>query len=162
MASPFPAATAHDLAAMHAALEQAHRAGALGEVPVGAVVYDPASGIIVARAHNQRESHANPAGHAELLAITAAARSIGDFRLSDYALAVTLEPCPMCAGAIVNARLPRVVFGAKDPKAGFAGSLGNLLQDPRLNHRVATVIPGVLEAEAAGVLKEFFRARRGG
>jgi len=144
---------------MDRALALAQHAATLGEVPVGAVVYDAASGHVVAEAHNTRETDRRPDGHAEFLAITAAARSIGDWRLNHLALAVTLEPCPMCAGLIVNARLGRVVFGAKDPKAGACGSVLSIPTDPRLNHRV-TPIEGVRANESAALLREFFRARR--
>jgi tRNA(Arg) A34 adenosine deaminase TadA len=159
--APAPAsdATEIDRAMMTRAVELARAAAALGEVPVGAVVYHPADGVIVAEAHNRREIDANPTAHAELLAIAAAAAKIGDWRLNHLALAVTLEPCCMCAGTIVNARLGRVVYGARDPKAGFCGSLASLTQDRRLNHRV-TPIEGVMADECSRMLKEFFRSRR--
>jgi tRNA(adenine34) deaminase len=126
---------------------------------VGAVVYDPATGAVAGEGYNRREIDADPAAHAELIAIRAACRSRGDWRLNDLALAVTLEPCPMCAGLIVAARVGRLVFGAADPKAGACGSLYRLTQDRRLNHRV-TPIGGVLGEQAGGLLREFFRARR--
>lgn len=146
---------------MRRALELAHAAAALGEVPVGAVVYDTASGRPLAEAHNRRHLDKDPAAHAELLAIQAAARAIGDWRLNACTVVVTLEPCPMCAGLIVNARLGRVVYGCPDPKAGACGTLLKLTEDPRLNHRVEP-IAGVLADECAAVLREFFRARRSG
>ncbi|HEY6277092.1 MAG TPA: tRNA adenosine(34) deaminase TadA [Streptosporangiaceae bacterium] len=128
------------------------------EVPVGAVVLGP-DGEVLARAHNQRESDADPTAHAEILAIRAAARAIGSWRLEGCTLVVTLEPCPMCAGAVVAARIERVVYGAADPKAGAAGSLWDIPRDPRLNHR-AEVVSGVLADESAALLREFFARRR--
>jgi tRNA(adenine34) deaminase len=113
----------------------------------------------MAERHNRTVSHADPTGHAEVEVLRAAAGAQGDFRLEESTLYVTLEPCAMCAGAIVLARVPRVVYGAADPKAGMAGSLGNLLQDPRLNHRCA-VTPGVLADASAELLRAFFRSRR--
>ncbi|MEQ8843527.1 MAG: tRNA adenosine(34) deaminase TadA [Phycisphaerales bacterium] len=152
-------ATDADRAMMARALELARQAADAGEAPIGAVVYETATGRVVAEARNTREADADPCGHAELLAVRDAARSRGDWRLNECTCVVTLEPCCMCAGALVNARLGRVVFGAFDPKAGAAGSLMNLLADPRLNHR-PEVIAGV-EAEACGrVLKDFFRGLR--
>ncbi|HEQ60379.1 MAG TPA: tRNA adenosine(34) deaminase TadA [Firmicutes bacterium] len=142
---------------MREALSEARRAAALGEVPVGAVVVR--GGQVVARGHNRRELDGDPLAHAELLAIRQTAQEVGDWRLEECALYVTLEPCAMCAGAIVLARIPRVVFGVRDPKAGAAGSLMNLLQDERLNHR-AEIIEGVLADACGAVLKEFFQALR--
>jgi len=156
-----PVHTLHDEQAMLEALALAREAAACGEVPVGAVIYETATGRTLARARNTREAHNDPAGHAELLAIREAALSLGDWRLSACTLVVTLEPCCMCAGAIVLARLGRVVYGAPDPKAGAARSLYRLLEDPRLNHRVAP-ITGVMANESAALLREFFRARRSG
>jgi tRNA(adenine34) deaminase len=130
------------------------------EVPVGAVLLDP-GGNVLARAHNQRESNADPTAHAEILAIRAAARALGSWRLEGCTLVVTLEPCPMCAGAVVAARIGRVVYGAADPKAGAAGSLWDIPRDRRLNHR-AEVIGGVLAEESAALLREFFARRRSG
>jgi len=156
---PPTAASVLDMEMMELALKNAAAAALLGEVPVGAVVYHPVTGRILARAHNRREIDNDPAAHAELLAMSAAAKVLGDWRLNEYALAVTLEPCCMCAGMIVNARLGRVVIGARDPKAGFAGSLGAMTQDARLNHRVQP-IEGVLGERSAAMLKEFFRTRR--
>lgn len=142
---------------MARALERAHAAWALGEVPVGAVLVR--DGRLVAEGHNRTLGQADPTGHAEIEVLRAAAALQGDFRLEGTTLYVTLEPCAMCAGAIVLARIPRVVYGAADPKAGMAGTLGNLLQDSRLNHRCA-VTPGVLAAASAELLRAFFRDRR--
>jgi len=142
---------------MSLALDEARAAGAEGEAPVGAVVV--CEGAVVARARNARESAADPTAHAELIAIREAAERLGRWRLSDCTLYVTLEPCPMCAGALVNARIDRVVFGASDPKAGAVGTLMDLSSDGRLNHRFA-VTRGVLEGECSAVLTEFFRGLR--
>lgn len=144
-----------DLAMMRRALSLARRAARAGEVPVGAVVYETATGRILGEGFNRRELDKDPTAHAELLAIREAAFTLGDWRLNHCTLAVTLEPCPMCAGLIVNARLGRLLYGATDPKAGAAGSLMRLTEDPRLNHRV-TPIAGVLADEAAALLKQFF------
>ena len=143
-------------AAMDAALGEARAAVAGGDVPVGAVLLDP-GGRVISRAHNRREADADPTAHAEILVIREAARALGTWRLDGCALVVTLEPCAMCAAAAVHARLASVVWGAADPKAGFAGSLANLLDDPRLNHRVA--VRGGLRAEEAGALLEQFFAK---
>ncbi len=126
-------------------------------MPIGAVLVR--DGGFLSEAHNRTVSDADPTAHAEVVALRAAAVSQGDFRLEGTTLYVTLEPCAMCAGAIVLARVPRVVFGAPDPKAGMAGTLGNLLQDARLNHRCA-VTPGVLAEASAELLRAFFRERR--
>ncbi|MEM6655137.1 MAG: tRNA adenosine(34) deaminase TadA [Planctomycetota bacterium] len=142
---------------MRAALDQACLAAEEGEVPVGAVIVR--EGTVVAAAHNQREQLHDPTAHAEMIAITQAAESLGGWRLEGCTLYVTLEPCPMCAGAIVQARVPRVVYGAADPKAGAVDSLFHLLTDDRLNHR-CEVIGGVLAEDCGAALKEFFRARR--
>jgi tRNA(adenine34) deaminase len=142
---------------MRAALREARLAADEGEVPVGAVVLH--DGRIVGRAHNQRERLNDPTAHAEMVAITQAAAALESWRLVDTTLFVTLEPCLMCAGAIVNARIPRVVFGAKDPRAGACGSLYQVGLDARLNHRFA-VEAGLLEAECAALLVDFFRTRR--
>jgi len=143
---------------MRLALEEAQRAADTGEVPVGAVLIDDA-GQVVARNHNRRETQQDPTAHAEMLVLREGAQRRGSWRLTGYTLVVTLEPCAMCAGAMVLARIDRLVFGAWDPKAGAVESLYHLVTDPRLNHRVE-VVPGVL-AEAGGtLLKEFFRARR--
>jgi len=144
---------------MRAALKQAVAAFEAEEVPVGAVVVK--GGRVIGRGHNRREALHDPTAHAEMLAITAAAELLQSWRLDGCSLYVTLEPCPMCAGAIVNARLSRLVLGADDPKAGACGTLFNLVQDARLNHRVE-LVRGVLADEAGGLLKEFFRLRRGG
>lgn len=142
---------------MARALELARTAGIRGEVPVGAVLVR--DGVMLAEAHNRTVADADPTGHAEVVTLRAAASALGDFRLNDSTLYVTLEPCAMCSGAIVLARVPRVVFGASDPKGGMVGSLGNLLQDSRLNHR-CRVTPGVLGEASAALLKAFFRERR--
>jgi tRNA(adenine34) deaminase len=142
---------------MEEAFALAEEAGAEGEIPIGAVVADR-SGAIIGRGRNRRES-GDPLGHAELFAIRQAADAIGDWRLEGTTMVVTLEPCAMCAGALVNARVDRLIFGAYDPKAGFCGSLGNLVQDPRLNHRLE-VIGGVEEERSRRLLQEFFRKLR--
>jgi len=129
-----------------------------GEVPVGAVVLDPA-GAVLARAHNQRESDADPTAHAEIVAIRAAGHALRSWHLDGCTLVVTLEPCTMCAGAVVAARIARVVYGAADPKAGAAGSLWDVLRDRRLNHR-AEVVGGILAAECGAILQQFFAQRR--
>ena len=142
---------------MTEALALAEQAGAAGEIPVGAVIVDR-GGQIIGRGSNRRQS-GDPLGHAELIAIRQAAEAIGDWRLEGTTMVVTLEPCAMCAGALVNARVGRLIFGAFDPKAGFCGSLGNLVQDARLNHRLE-VISGV-EAEASRrLLQGFFQGLR--
>jgi tRNA(adenine34) deaminase len=142
---------------MGEALRQAARAGGAQEVPIGAVV--ARGGRIIARAFNQVELLKDATAHAEMLALTQAAEAVGDWRLADCTLYVTKEPCPMCAGAIVHARLARVVFGAADPKAGAAGSVLNLLQFPGLNHQCATT-GGVLERECRALLQNFFAEQR--
>ncbi len=144
---------------MGLALAEADRAAGIGEVPVGAVVVR--SGEVIGRGHNRREIDQDPFAHAELLALREAVARIGGWRLLGCELFVTLEPCAMCAGALVASRVDRLVFGAWDPKAGFCGSLGNLVQDPRLNHRLA-VTAGVREAECGARLREFFAALRRG
>ena len=142
---------------MEEAFALAQEAAADGEIPVGAVVVDRA-GNIIGRGRNRRES-GDPLGHAELYAIREAAQAIGDWRLEGTTMCVTLEPCAMCAGALVNARIERLVFAAYDPKAGFCGSLGNLVQDPRLNHRLE--VEGGFEEERSGeMLRQFFRHLR--
>ena len=149
------AATPTDRQMMSRAIELAREAAQTGEAPIGAVVYETATGEMIAEARNTREADADPCGHAELLAVRQAASTLGDWRLNHCTLVVTLEPCFMCAGVLVNARLGRVVFGAFDPKAGAAGSLMNLLADPRLNHRPLVI--GGLEAQACGdLLRAFF------
>ncbi|MSR21436.1 MAG: tRNA adenosine(34) deaminase TadA [Gemmatimonadetes bacterium] len=142
---------------MSRALLQARTAAARAEVPVGAVIVR--AGDVLGEGHNRTITDADPTAHAEVVAIRQAAASVGDWRLIDCTLYVTLEPCAMCAGAIVLARIPRVVYGARDPKAGMVDSLGNLLRDPRLNHR-CEVAAGVLAEESSELLKGFFRERR--
>lgn len=142
---------------MARALEQARAAAAVGEVPVGAVVV--LDGRLVAEASNRTRTLADPTAHAELLVLRAAARRLGDWRLLDAALHVTLEPCAMCAGAMVLARIARLAYAAPDPKSGMCGSLGNIVQDPRLNHRVE-LSTGVLAEEAGALLRGFFQVRR--
>jgi len=142
---------------MEAALSEARACTVLGDVPVGAVV--ARGDEILAAAGNAREHLDDPTAHAEILALRAAAKAAGSWRLDDCTLFVTLEPCAMCAGAIVLARVGRLVFGAADPKAGFVGSLGDLVRDERLNHQVE-VVSGVLAEESSALLKDFFRERR--
>jgi tRNA(adenine34) deaminase len=142
---------------MEEALALAAAAAAEGEAPVGAVIAD-AEGQIIGRGRNRRES-GDPLGHAELIAIAEAARAVGGWRLEGTTMVVTLEPCAMCAGALVNARVPRLVFGAYDPKAGFCGSLGNLVEDPRLNHQLE-VEGGFMEERSRDLLQAFFRELR--
>ncbi|HEY8133259.1 MAG TPA: nucleoside deaminase [Thermoanaerobaculia bacterium] len=142
---------------MDEALTLAEQAGAEGEIPIGAVIVDR-EGRVVGRGRNRRES-GDPLGHAELIAIAEAARAIGDWRLEGTTMVVTLEPCAMCAGALVNARVQRLIFGAHDPKAGFCGSLGNLVQDPRLNHRLE-VVAGFEEERTRVLLQRFFQELR--
>jgi tRNA(adenine34) deaminase len=142
---------------MRRALAEAEQALAEEEVPIGAVIVH--GDRVIASAHNQREQLKDPTAHAEMIAITQAAGALGDWRLADCTLYVTLEPCPMCAGAIVQARIPVVVYGATDPKAGAVHTLYQLLADPRLNHRAQTV-PGVLGDECGGLLTRFFQAQR--
>jgi tRNA(adenine34) deaminase len=142
---------------MRLALREAERAADHDDVPIGCVVV--AGDAEIGAAGNERELRQDPTAHPEILAIRQAAASTGRWRLEGCTLYVTLEPCAMCAGAVVLARLDRVVFGAPDPKAGFAGSLGNLVQEPRLNHR-AQLTAGVLEDECGEVLRDFFQARR--
>jgi tRNA(adenine34) deaminase len=142
---------------MRLALAEAGTCLEHGDVPIGAVV--TLGDEVLAASGNQRELDGDPTAHAEILALRAAAAALGSWRLEGCTLTVTLEPCAMCAGAAVLARLDRVVFGAADPKAGFAGSLGNLLEDPRLNHAVACT-GGVLADECGDLLRSFFRERR--
>jgi tRNA(adenine34) deaminase len=142
---------------MRAALVQASAAKSLGEVPVGAIVVR--DGEMIAAAHNLTVASQDALAHAEMLAIREASARLGSWRLQSCTLYITLEPCAMCAGAIVLARVPRVVFGAWDDKAGMAGSIGDLLRHPRLNHR-PEVSGGVLDTECGELLREFFRARR--
>ena len=142
---------------MNEAFVLAEEAAAEGEIPVGAVVVDR-EGRVIGRGRNRRES-GDPLGHAEIYAIHEAAQSIGDWRLEGTTMFVTLEPCAMCAGALVNARVEHLVFGAYDPKAGFCGSLGNLVQDARLNHRLE-IEGGFMEDRSRTLLQEFFRKLR--
>ena len=142
---------------MELALDEARSAGAIGEVPIGAVLVW--QGNIIGRGHNRRESSNDPTSHAEMLAIREAATRLDSWRLLETTLYVTLEPCPMCMGAIILARIPRVVYGCRDPKAGAAGSLYDLSCDERLNHRVE-VVEGVLQQECSLLLSDFFRMLR--
>jgi tRNA(adenine34) deaminase len=143
---------------MRAALEEARLASGSGDVPVGAVVLD-GTGSVIGRGHNVRERDGDPTGHAELVAVRRAARARGEWRLAGCTLVVTLEPCTMCAGAIVLSRLDRLVFGAYDPKAGAVGSLWDVVRDHRLNHR-PEVIGGVLADECSALLDDFFARQR--
>lgn len=142
---------------MQIALDEARRALAHDDVPIGAIAVR--DGAIIARGHNRREIDGDPTGHAELIVIREASRVIGHWRLEDVTLYCTLEPCAMCAGAMVLARLPRLVFAASDPKAGAGGSIMDLLQHPQLNHRV-DVVDGVLKDEAAAMIRAFFARLR--
>jgi tRNA(adenine34) deaminase len=146
------------VAAMERALEQARACLATGDVPVGAVVLDE-HGAVVATGRNEREATQDPTAHAEVLALRAAAAATGDWHLDRLTLVVTLEPCPMCAGAVLAARVPRVVFGAWDPKAGASGSVYDIARDRRLPHRTE-VVAGVLEEQCAALLDDFFREKR--
>jgi len=152
-----PEAVAVDELHMRAALAAAERATLSGEVPVGAVIV--LRGEVIAVAHNQRETNNDPTAHAEIVALRAAAAALNSWRLVDAELYVTMEPCPMCAGAIVNSRVRRLVYGCDDPKAGAVRTLFQLLDDQRLNHRVE-VVPGVLAAESSALLKSFFSRLR--
>ena len=143
---------------MQAALEAAVEAGAAGDVPVGAVLLDE-GGRTVATDRNRREELRDPTAHAEMLVLSSRAREVGDWRLNGHTLVVTLEPCPMCAGAAVWARIERIVYGAADPKAGAAWSLYNIPQDRRLNHRVE-LVDGVLADESRRLLEDFFSDKR--
>ena len=142
---------------MRAAMEEARKAAKIGEVPIGAVVVR--HGEIVGRGYNLRETEKDPTMHAEMIAIREASARLGGWRLIGCTLYVTLEPCPMCAGALVQSRVEQVVFGASDPKAGCAGTLMNLLDEPRFNHQVP-VTGGVLAEECGQLLKDFFRRLR--
>lgn len=143
---------------MQQAIEEARKAEAIGEVPIGAVIVR--GNEIVGRGHNLRETAHDGTAHAEMIAIREACDRIGAWRLLDCRLYVTLEPCPMCAGAIVQCRIPEVIYGTADPKAGCAGTLMNLLQEPRFNHRTQ-VVSGILQEECASLLTQFFRKLRG-
>ena len=144
---------------MRAAIAEANKALAADEVPIGAIVVHEPAQKIIGRGHNRRETDHDPTAHAEIIALQQAARELKSWRLIDCALVVTLEPCPMCAGAIVNARVPRLVYGCADPKAGAVRTLYRLCEDDRLNHRVV-VEEGVLADECAELLKNFFRRQR--
>ena len=149
--------TEADTSWMQQALTEASHAGALGEVPVGAIIV--ADGVVIGRGGNRRESAKDPTAHAEILAIREAAQAVGGWRLVGATLYVTQEPCPMCAGAIVNARIPRVVFGCTNPKAGAVQSLFTLLEDPRLNHR-CQVTSGIEAERCSKLLTDFFEQLR--
>ncbi|MBI4712852.1 MAG: tRNA adenosine(34) deaminase TadA [Planctomycetes bacterium] len=142
---------------MQEALKEAVKALDADEVPIGAVIV--LGNRIIGRAHNQRETLKDPTAHAEIIALTQAAAALDNWRLAGATIYVTLEPCPMCAGALVNARVKTLVYGAKDPKAGACGSLFNIADDKRLNHRLE-VISGVMEQDCQSVLQEFFRVKR--
>ncbi len=145
---------------MAEALAEATLAGEAGEVPIGCVVVHVPTGQIVGRGQNRRERDADPTAHAEIVALRSAGMTLGSWRLIDCALVVTLEPCPMCAGAIVNARLPHVIYGCADAKAGAVDTLMRLCSDPRLNHRATSVLAGVRAGACAGQLTDFFRRQR--
>ena len=147
------------VAAMREALEEAQAALLTGDVPVGAVLLAP-DGVVVGRGRNLREAVGDPTAHAEIVALRSGAAALGSWRLAGCTLVVTLEPCTMCAGAVVLARVPRLVFGAWDPKAGACASTSDVVRDRRLNHQVE-VVPGVLEAECSALLADFFAGRRG-
>jgi tRNA(adenine34) deaminase len=157
MTSVMKVDTAEDARCMALALDEARRAESEGEVPIGAVVV--LDGRIIGRGRNQVIAHSDPTAHAEMLALREAAAAVGNYRLTGAALYATLEPCSMCCGAAVNARVARVVYGAADPKAGAAQSLYRLLEDARLNHR-AVVSAGVLGQECGAILSEFFQKKR--
>lgn len=142
---------------MNEAIKEAYKAEKLGEVPIGAVVVH--NGQVIGRGHNLRETTLSPTAHAEMIAITEASKSLNAWRLLECQLYVTLEPCPMCAGAIVQARIKQVIYGTPDPKAGCAGTLMNLLQDERFNHQTE-VVSGVLQEECSMLLSQFFRRLR--
>jgi tRNA(adenine34) deaminase len=145
---------------MREAIAEADRARAIEEVPIGCVIWHGPTLRIIGRGHNRRIVDSDPTAHAEIIAIRQAARAIGDWRLLDCTLVVTLEPCAMCAGAIINARVPRLIYGCDDPKAGAVRTLFQLCDDARLNHRVG-LTGGVLATECAQLLTDFFRAQRG-
>jgi tRNA(adenine34) deaminase len=156
---PYGGGRPGDVEAMRAALAEGRLALEHGDVPVGAVVLS-AAGDVIGRGHNEREVRGDPTAHAEVLALREAAVVVGSWRLSGCSLVVTLEPCTMCAGAAVLARVDRVVYGAVDPKAGAVGSLWDVVRDPRLNHR-PSVVPGVLGEECGEALRAFFGPHRG-
>lgn len=147
-----------DRDAMRVALDEARAAGAQGDIPIGAVVLD-ADGQVIARAGNARERHADPTAHAEIDALRLAAQALGSWRLDGCTLVVTLEPCPMCAGAVVMSRIDRLVFGAWNDEYGAAGSAWDLVRDRRLNHQVE-VVGGVLSDECSGLVRDFLGERR--
>lgn len=147
-----------DESLMREAIAEARKAFAMGEVPIGAVVTGP-DGAVIGRGHNLRETAQDPTAHAEILAVREASRRLGSWRLTGCSLYVTIEPCPMCAGAILLARVDRVVYGAADPKAGAVDTLYDLLRDSRLNHR-AEVTAGVLREQCAALMQAFFRKLR--
>ncbi len=153
----FSRADCYDLYGMEMALVEARKAYCLGEVPVGAVILK--EGTVVGRGHNLKETLGDPTAHAEMMAIREAARNVTGWRVLESTMYVTLEPCPMCAGAIVMARIPRLVIGTKDPKTGACGSLWNIVSDPRLNHQVEIKF-GVMERECRELLESFFRGLR--
>jgi len=144
---------------MRQAIAEAQRARAIDEVPIGCVIVHEPTNRIIGRGHNRRQIDRDPTAHAEIIAIREASRELGDWRLLGCALVVTLEPCPMCAGAIVNARIPKLIYGCDDPKAGAVRTLYQICEDQRLNHRVE-VTPGVLADECAELLRGFFRDQR--
>jgi tRNA(adenine34) deaminase len=148
-----------DSSLMQEAIAQANAALAMDEVPVGCVIYHGPTERIIARGHNRRECNSDPTAHAEILALRDAAAELGHWRLIDCTLAVTLEPCPMCAGAIVNARVGRLIYGCDDPKAGAVRTLFQLCDDPRLNHRVE-IAANILPDECAQLLRDFFKSQR--
>ena len=150
---------AQDLTFMRMALEEAARAPTVGEVPIGALIVQ--DNQVLAQAHNYRELWQDPTAHAEVITIRAAATALGTWRLTDTTLYVTVEPCSMCIGAIILARISRVVFGSWDPKAGACGSVFDLTNEPRLNHRVE-IVGGLLEEESQALLQQFFRQLRAG
>jgi len=152
-------ATEMDHRIMQRAIDLARAGAAMEEVPVGAVVYRTADGEVLGEAHNLRESDRDPTAHAEVLALREASQALHDWRLSECTLVVTLEPCTMCAGAIINARVGRLVYGASDPKAGACESLYEICDDRRLNH-LPEVIRGVMAPECRGLLRDFFKERR--
>jgi tRNA(adenine34) deaminase len=144
---------------MREAIAEAAKAREIDEVPIGCVIVHEPTQRIVGRGYNRREIDRDPTAHAEILAMREASRQLGTWRLIDCALVVTLEPCPMCAGAIVNARIPRLIYGCDDPKAGAVKTLYQICQDPRLNHRVE-VTDGILAGECASLLRQFFAQQR--
>lgn len=144
---------------MGLAIEQARLAESEGDVPIGCVIWHEPTGQIIGRGRNTREQGCDPVAHAEIVALQEAARTLGHWRVTDSILVVTLEPCPMCAGAIVNARVPKLVYGCDDPKAGAVRTLYQICDDPRLNHR-AEILSGVRAEECADLLRNFFRKQR--